>query len=116
MSFEANGKINQVYGTIEINEKFRKREFILEIEDGNYTQFIKFQTTQDRCNLLDEINIGDNLTVHFNLQGKPYENKEGKTVYYNNLNAWKIETQANTANNTNYSSNNETQDFEEPPF
>ena len=114
MSFEANGKINQVYGTNEINEKFRKREFILEVEDGSYTQFIKFQTTQDRCSLLDEINIGDNVTVHFNLQGKPYENKEGKTVYFNNLNAWKIET--NAPNNTNYSSNNETQDFEEPPF
>ena len=94
MSFEIDGKLIEKFDTVSINEKFQKREFVLETEDnagGNiYTQNIKFQLIQAKCSEIDGSNLGDTIKVHFNLQGRKWE-KDGKVSYFNSLNAWRIE-------------------------
>jgi len=90
MSFEVQGKLHEKFDVQQVTDAFKKREFVLEIEDGNYTQHIKFQLTQDRCNLLDDFNKGESVQVSFSLAGRPFTNKEGKTVYFTNLNAWRL--------------------------
>lgn len=90
MSFEVQGKLHEKFDTQQINDSFKKREFVLEIEDGNYTQHVKFQLTQDRCDLLNDFNKGESIQVSFSLAGRPYTNKEGNTVYFTNLNAWRV--------------------------
>ena len=90
MSFEVKGKLNKIFDTQVVNDKFQKREFVLEIEDGNFTQFIKFQLTQDKCELLDDFQINQEVNCNFSLRGRPFENREGKTIYFNNLNVWRI--------------------------
>lgn len=90
MSFEVQGKLHEKFDEQKINDSFKKREFVLEIEDGNYTQHIKFQLTQDRCDLLNDFNKGENVQVSFSLAGRPYTNKDNQTVYFTNLNAWRI--------------------------
>lgn len=90
MSFEVKGKLHEVFATQQINDSFKKREFVLEIEDGNYTQHIKFQMTQDRCDLLENFQKGEEVNVSFSLAGRPYTNAEGKTIYFTNLNAWRV--------------------------
>ena len=90
MSFDVQGKLHEIFDEQQVSEKFRKREFVLEIPDGAYTQFIKFQLTQDKCNLLDQYKLGDEIKVNFNLSGKPFV-KNGTTMYFTNLGAWRIE-------------------------
>ncbi len=90
-SYEAVGNLIVVMDTQQVKDTFRKREFVLEIQDGNYPQQIKFQVTQDRCALLDNYKVGDEIKVLFNLRGRPFQNREGQTVYFTNLEAWRIE-------------------------
>jgi hypothetical protein len=81
MSFEIEGKLIEKFDTVAINDKFQKREFVLETEDnagGNiYTQNIKFQLIQAKCSEIDASNLGEVIRVHFNLQGRKWE-KDGK--------------------------------------
>ncbi|HBB24977.1 MAG TPA: hypothetical protein DCZ59_01800, partial [Bacteroidetes bacterium] len=47
-SYEAVGTLHHLTETQQVKDTFKKREFVLEIADGNYPQHIKFQVTQDR--------------------------------------------------------------------
>ncbi len=106
MSFEISGKIEEIYEEQQITEKFKKREFVIEIQDGMYPNHIKFQLTQDRCDLIESYNKGDEVQVHFNLKGRPYT-KAGKTTYFTNIEAWRVE--GATSNSVNPSANKATQ-------
>ena len=91
MSFQAKGKLHVKQDAQQVTEKFRKREFVLEISEGTYPEYIKFQLVNDKCTLLDKYNIGDEMLVSFNLRGKPFQSKTGEMVYFTNLDAWKID-------------------------
>ncbi|GHA59248.1 DUF3127 domain-containing protein [Pontibacter akesuensis] len=93
MSFDIQGKLYEIFEEQQISDKFKKREFVLEIPDGSYTQYCKFQLTQDKCNLLDTYKNGDEVKVTFNLSGKPFT-KNGQTMYFTNLQAWRLESAA----------------------
>lgn len=94
MSYEIVGKLIEKEKTVQISEKFRKREFVIEKSENNngmvFTDSIKFQLTQDRCSLIDPVAINDEIKVTFNIRGNRWE-KNGKVSYFNNLDAWKIE-------------------------
>ena len=67
-------------------------EFVLEyIENPEYPEFIKIELIQDKCDLIDKINIGEQIKVYLNIKGRKWTNKEGKINYFNSLQAWKIE-------------------------
>ena len=102
MSFDVQGKLHEIFDEQQVSDKFRKREFVLEVPDGSYTQFVKFQLTQDKCNVLDQYKIGDDVKVAFNLSGKPFT-KNGTTMYFTNLSAWRVEgaDAASAAGNNN---------------
>lgn len=91
MAFEVTGKLHEIFEEQQVTEKFRKREFVLEIDDNSFTQYIKFQATQDRCSMLDDYNKGETAKVSFNLSGRPFTNREGQQVYFTNLVAWRME-------------------------
>src|SRR5688572_8568401 len=105
MAYDAQGKLHEIFDEQQVSEKFKKREFVLEIPDGAYTQFIKFQLTQDKCNLLDGFNVGDEVKVAFNLSGKPFT-KNGTTMYFTNLGAWRLEAASAGGNNGGGNQNN----------
>jgi hypothetical protein len=80
------GKI-KVIGTIEaFDSGFTKRELVITTEE-QYPQDVKFDTVKDKTRLLDNMDIGDSVDVHFNIRGNEYNGK-----YYVNLQAWKIES------------------------
>ncbi|MEY3385291.1 MAG: hypothetical protein RIR53_102 [Bacteroidota bacterium] len=99
-SYEAVGTLHYLSETQQVKDTFKKREFVLEIADGNYPQHIKFQVTQDRCAILDSYKVGQQLKVLFNLRGRPYQNREGQTVYFTNLEAWRVESASPSAQAT----------------
>ncbi|NLR92050.1 MULTISPECIES: DUF3127 domain-containing protein [Flammeovirga] len=93
MAFEVVGKVEKIMDTQQVSDRFKKREFVLLIQDGSYPQYIKFQATQDRCTLLDGFNEGDDIAVTFDLKGRPFD-KGGETIYFTNLEAWRIQAAA----------------------
>lgn len=94
MSFEITGKLIEKYNMVQVNDRFKKREFVIEKTESNggmeFTDHIKFQLTQDKCNLVDNIELNDEIKVNFNIRGKKWE-RDGKVNYFTNLDAWKIE-------------------------
>lgn len=94
MGFDLTGKIVAKFDTVQRSATFKTREFVVETnEDINgrtITNFVKFQTVQDRTSIVDRFNIGDTVKVHFNIKGSRWE-KNGQVNYITNLDAWRIE-------------------------
>ncbi|MEN0002856.1 MAG: DUF3127 domain-containing protein [Bacteroidota bacterium] len=89
MSFEVEGKLHKKFETQNKTDTFQAREFVIEVSSGAYPQFVKFQLTQDRCALVDSVEEGQMIKVHFDLRGREWNGK-----YFTNLNAWRIEKPA----------------------
>lgn len=88
---DIKGKVHEVSPVITVSEKFKKRELILEYaENPAYPEYIKFEAAQDKVNLLDNIKSGDQVEVFFNLRGRPWTDKNGKTSYFNTLSVWRL--------------------------
>lgn len=87
---EVTGKIKEIKEIQHISDSFKKREFVVTTED-QYPQHILIELNQDKCNFLDEANIGDQITAHINLRGREWVNPQGETKYFNTIQAWKLE-------------------------
>ncbi len=85
MSFEITGKLHKVFEVQAKSDRFQTREFVITTE-GQYPQFIKFQLTQDRCELISNFEEGKDIKVYFDLRGREWQEK-----FFTNLNAWKLE-------------------------
>jgi len=95
MSFEVSGRLAEIFETQKVSDRFQKREFVLEIKSSGASGFefvdlVKFQATQDKCALLDQFTIDDEVKVSFNLRGRKWE-RDGQVSYFTNLEAWRIE-------------------------
>jgi hypothetical protein len=102
MSFELTGKLVAKFDTVQRTESFKTREFVVEksdeINSRTIVNYIKFQCVQDKTSLLDRFNIGDEIKVYFNIKGSRWE-KDGRTNYITNLDAWRMEQILKTAGN-----------------
>ncbi len=94
MSFELTGKLIEKFDVQQVSDAFRKREFIVEKSENQggmeFTDYIKFQLTQDRCSLIDNFNLQDEIRVNFNVRGRRWV-KDKNVSYFTNLEAWRIE-------------------------
>ena len=94
MSYELTGKLVAKYDTVQRTETFKTREFVVEKSDEingrTITNYVKFQSVQDKTSIIDRVNTGDEIKVYFNIKGSKWE-KDGKTNYITNLDAWRIE-------------------------
>lgn len=84
------GKLHEDFKIQVVSDKFQKREFVIST-DGDYPQFISIQLTNQKCDLLNNIAIGSELTVHCNIRGRAWQKDGQPTKYFNTLEAWKIE-------------------------
>ena len=94
MAFEVTGKIIDILPVNKVSDKFKKREFVIEKKETGasavFVDYIKFQLTQDKCDLINESFMNEEVKVSFNLRGTKWE-KEGRTGYFTNLDVWRIE-------------------------
>lgn len=94
MSFDITGRLIEKYDTQRVSDRFSKREFVVEKKEtagtSEFVENIKFQLTQDKCDLIENLQIGDEVKVSFNIRGRRWE-KNGQVSYFNNLEAWRIE-------------------------
>lgn len=87
MNFELKGKLSARWDAKVITDKFTTREFAIEIPDEKYPQVVKFQLINDRCDLVDNLNKGEEITVHFDIKGRVHNGS-----VYNNLVCWRIDS------------------------
>jgi len=99
MAFEIVGKVIDVFPAVQVSDKFRKREFVIEKKEAGggavFVDYIKFQLVQDKCDLINESFLQEEVKIWFNLKGNKWE-RDGKINYFTNLDAWKIEKTSST--------------------
>ena len=96
---EIKGKIKKISETVQISERFRKREFVVEYASNqDYPQSLQFEMVQDRCELLDSFEVGQDVEVFFDLRGREWTNPQGEVKYFNSLQAWKLVSEQNAVN------------------
>lgn len=92
MNMQVQGKIHAAFDAEQVTQRFRKREFVLELEGGSrYPQYVMFQFTGDRCEMLDGFSSGDEVKVEFSLRGREWTSPKGDVRYFNSLETWSID-------------------------
>lgn len=86
---EITGTIKVIEATMQVSDKFKKKEFVIEL-DGQYPQPILVQLVNDKCSLLDNIYAGTKVTASINLRGREWQSPQGETKYFNTIEVWKI--------------------------
>ena len=95
---EIKGTIKKISETVQISERFRKREFVVEYASNpDYPQPLQFEMVQDRCELLDSFQEGQQVEISFDLRGREWTNPQGQVKYFNSLQAWKLVAENNSA-------------------
>jgi hypothetical protein len=79
------GVIEKIGETMQITEKFRKRELIIE-DTSSAGVYYKADFILDGCEQLDDFKTGDNVVVPCVLRANKVE-KNGTINYYTNINA-----------------------------
>ena len=93
--YELKGSVKVVNETAVISDKFKKREFVITDDSSQYPQDIAMQLTQDNCDKLNGVKVGDRLLVKFNLRGRAWNDpKTGNDRYFNSLDAWFIQKES----------------------
>ena len=112
-------KLIEKFQTQRVSDTFQKREFVVEhAENPQYPEFIKFELIQANCEQLEKFNIGEEINISFNLKGRKWTDKNGQVVYFNSLQAWRLEKAGGNQTNTPSSSSQETpkQDWQPDSF
>lgn len=73
------------------NNGFRKREIVITTNE-KYPQHILIEFTQDKCELLNDCVVGQEVKIYMNLRGREWVNSQGESVYFNSFQGWKIES------------------------
>lgn len=95
-----NRVLKQRSGTTQDGRQWWAQDFVLEVQDGNFVQIVKFtisgkSLTQEN---VQHIVVGNRVTVHFSLASKEVTLNDGRTFYNTNASAWKVEAGDTTSN------------------
>tara|TARA_B100001113_G_scaffold226695_1_gene186110 strand:- start:302 stop:679 length:378 start_codon:yes stop_codon:yes gene_type:complete len=88
---EVQGSIKVIGEVQEISATFKKRELVV-TTDEQYPQTISIEFIQDKIDLLNSFEVGQNVKVNINLRGREWENPQTKEIkYFNSIQGWRIE-------------------------
>lgn len=90
MSLEVKGRVKLVNPEQQVSASFRKRELVVATEE-QYPQYISINFVQDKCDLLNDLNVGDAVKVGINLRGREWVDPQGDTKYFNDIQGWRVE-------------------------
>lgn len=108
MELKLEGKIEKI-GQEEQIKNLTKRSMLLTTND-KYPQTVQFDFINDKVKQLLKFNIGDEVSVDFNIRSNEYKGK-----YYTNLQGWKISEMLGEVSNLQQNPSrqpSETADFE----
>ena len=87
---EVVGKVKVINAVQQVSASFKKRELVV-TTDEQYPQMIMIEFTQDKCDLLNNYNVGEQVKVSINLRGREWINPQGEAKYFNSIQGWRIE-------------------------
>lgn len=95
-SYETQGEIHSIGETTEYgNNGFTKREFVIKVtgEDENptYPNYLALELIKDKCALMDNYAVGDEIQVQFNLSGRLWAGNGKGEKCFTSLQAWRVE-------------------------
>jgi len=94
---EVIGKVKLISETQTFGSNgFRKRELVV-TTDEQYPQMIMIEFVQDKCDLLNNYSVGQDVKVSINLRGREWINPQGEAKYFNSVQGWRIESLAQAA-------------------
>lgn len=97
---EVTGKIKLINETQTFGASgFRKRELVL-TTDEQYPQMLMIEFVQDKCDLLNNYAVGQDVKISINLRGREWINPEGVAKYFNSIQGWRIENLQAAPQNT----------------
>jgi len=85
------GTIKSIGETKEFANNFRVRPLVLTTDD-QYPQTLQLEFTKEKTYLLDEYNVGDNVSIDINLRGREWTSPQGEVKYFNSIIGWRIES------------------------
>ena len=85
-----SGKVRSVSHEMQVSASFKKRELVVTTEE-QYPQHILIEFAQDKCDLLNNLQVGQDVNVSINLRGREWVNPQGETKYFNSIQGWKID-------------------------
>lgn len=87
---EVEGNVIMIGLEQQVSSSFKKRELVVKTET-QYPESILIEFNQDKCDLLNGLNVGDKVKVSINLGGREWVNPQGETKYFNSIKGWKVE-------------------------
>jgi len=88
---ELQGKVKMIGETQTFGSNgFRKREIVITTEE-QYPQHIMIEFIQDKTDLLNSHQVGQNVKISINVRGREWVNPQGETKYFNSIQGWRIE-------------------------
>jgi len=77
------GVVHEIEETKTFGQKgFRKRLFVLEQEEGSFTNYIPICLTGEDCHKADNLHRGDQVEVEFRLSGRKWQRDSNSEVKY----------------------------------
>lgn len=110
MNYEATGIVNHIGQVETVGAKgFKKRLLVIET-DSKYDNLLPVEFKQDKCALLDVLDVGQQVTVSFSVGGREYNGR-----YFASISGWKVSAeggaQKGSGSVTNY---DDSPGFDEP--
>jgi|TARA_R100000479_G_scaffold30610_1_gene12283 hypothetical protein len=93
-SFKMTGTLVFIGKTVQVSDKFAKREFVINDGQKDYPQDILFQLVQDKTDFMDKFELGQEVEVSFNMRGRKWTSPQGEDKYFNSLDAWRVDAVA----------------------
>lgn len=91
---EITGKIKKIEETKTFGASgFRKRELVVTTNE-QYPQMLMVEFIQDKCDLLNNYKVGQDVKVSINLRGREWINPEGEAKYFNSIQGWRVELES----------------------
>ena len=112
---EVIGKVKVVGPEQQVTPAFKKRELVV-TTDEQYPQSIMIEFVQDKSDLLNDLEIGQDVKVSINLAGREWVNPIGETKYFNSIKGWRVEKLNDSAPRQERPQANQTNSFVDGPF
>jgi hypothetical protein len=87
---EVLGRVKLINPVQQVSASFKKRELVVTTEE-QYPQHILIEFAQDKTDLLNNYNVGEQVKVSINLRGREWVNPQGETKFFNSIQGWRIE-------------------------
>jgi hypothetical protein len=83
MSGKVTGKVHFIDETKEFGQRgFRKRMVVLEQENGQFTNYIPVEFLRDACDTVNDLSVGDEIEVTYQLAGRKWQRDPNSEVKY----------------------------------